>query len=92
MAQVAWKTLPVSDPIVSAHLAERFGEDRGEISISNKSRFRRQRLYLRLRKDAAGFYVQQRRRKHYIGSCDVTFIDGEPRLFRFIYQERNATT
>lgn len=89
--KLTWKTLPLTNDLVQAHLAENIGEERGTIMLDEKSRWGRSNL--KLHKGRDGYYVRVGRRgttKRVLGRCKVTYLDGKPTLFQFTTAYQDA--
>lgn len=81
--KLGWKTLPLTDEVVAAHLATQ-AECFGTVMLDFASRTGRR--HLKLHKDGNGYFVRCGRRgssRQYLGRCKVTYFDGEPTLFSF---------
>ena len=75
---IAWKTLALSDALVTARLAER-----RPIMISAASRVTTWTHY-KARRDRHGWYVRLGNRgRSYLTGCELIVIDGKPSVFRF---------
>ena len=90
--KVGWRTLPLTDVLISAHLdATLTALHGGSVMLDEKSRSGRK--HLKLHKDARGYYVRIGCRgssKQYLGRCKVTYLDGEASLFAFTLADRDA--
>lgn len=88
--KLGWKTLPLSDELVSSHLTAQ-AECFGTVMLDFASRMGRS--HLRLHRDGQGYFVRCGRRgslKQYLGRCKVTYFDGEPSLFAYTLADHDA--
>lgn len=82
--KIGFRTLPLDHPLVCAELERNCARRWSSIMMDEKSRWGRS--HLRLYKDREGYFVRQGRRganKQRLGQCKVTYLNGEPTLFKF---------
>jgi hypothetical protein len=86
--KLSWKTLPLTDETVAAHLA---AEDK--VMLDSASKARGGRSHLTLHQDRDGYFVRVGGRgscKQYLGHCKVTYFDGVATLFAYTLADHDA--
>jgi hypothetical protein len=86
--KLSWKTLPLTDETVAAHLAAE-----GRVMLDSASKTRGGRSHLTLHQDRSGYFVRVGGRgscKQYLGQCKVTYFDGVAGLFAFTLADHDA--
>lgn len=84
--RIRWEKFQLDHPLVADHVANLIREH-DKVMIHHKSVMRKGRNFLHLHQTKDGrLFVNQAGGKRYVESCEVTYLDDGPALYRFILE------